>query len=53
MDTLKKREDLSPKITAALKIAIEKVKAETKEKNSYMVISDGKGNIIKIPAKDI
>mgnify|MGYP000308270562 CR=1 FL=1 len=53
MSAVKTREDLSPKITAALKKAIEKVIAETKEKNSYMVISDKNGKIKKIPAKDL
>ena len=53
MNSGKKREDLSDKINNALDKAIKKVIAETKAKNSYMVISDKKGNIKKIPAKDL
>lgn len=53
MNKGKKRENLSAKIQIALDKAIEGVIAETKAKNSYMVISDKKGNIIKIPAKDL
>lgn len=53
MDSTNKREDLSSKIQIALDNAIKKVIAETKAKNSYLVIADKKGNIIKIPAKDL
>lgn len=49
----KKREDLSDKIKIALEKAIKNVIAETKTKNSYMVVADKKGNIRKIPAKDL
>ena len=49
----KKMEDLSGKIKIALEEAIKDVIAETKAKNTYMVYSDKKGNIIKIPAKDL
>lgn len=48
-----KREDLSTKIKIALDKAIKKVIAETKAKNSFLVISDEKGNIKRIPAKDL
>ena len=47
------REDLSKKIKLALDKAVEKVVADTKAKNSYMVIADEKGNIQKIAAKDL
>jgi hypothetical protein len=47
------REDLSEKIQAALNKAVEKLKKETKAANSYLVVSDKKGNIKKIPAKDL
>ena len=53
MDKEKKSEDLSAKIKVALDKAILGVKAEVKAKNSYMVIADKKGNIKKIPAKDL
>jgi len=53
MNKITKREDLSGKIKIALDKAIKNVIAETKAKNSYMVIADKKGNIKKIPAKDL
>ena len=53
MSSLNKREDLSDKIKIALDKAIKNVIAETKAKNSYLVIADKKGNIKKIPAKDL
>ena len=53
MNNEKKREGLSDKIKVALDAAIKDVIAETKAKNSYLVYSDKKGNIIKIPAKDL
>ncbi len=53
MNNGKKREDLSDKIKVALDKAIRNVIAETKAKNSYLVIADKKGKIKKIPAKDL
>ena len=53
MTNSKKREDLSEKIKIALDKAIISVIAETKAKNSYLVIADKQGNIKKIPAKDL
>ena len=53
MSSSKKREDLSDKIKVALDKAIEKVIAETKAKNAYLVIADKNGKIKKIPAKDL
>ena len=53
MSSPEKREDLSDKIKTALDKAIKNVIAETKAKNSYLVIADKKGNIKKIPAKDL
>ena len=49
----KKMQDRSLKITQALKNASERVVVETKATNTYMVISDGKGGIKKIFAKDL
>ena len=46
-------EDLSPKIMEALARAIKRVKVETKATNTYIVVSDGKGGIKKIYAKDL
>jgi hypothetical protein len=53
MSNPKKREDLSDKIKIALDKAINNVIAETKSKNTYLVIADDDGNIKKIPAKDL
>jgi hypothetical protein len=53
MNTEKNRDNLIPEINKALDKAIKKVIAETKAKNSYMVVSDKKGNIIKIHARDL
>jgi hypothetical protein len=53
MSSSKKREDLSPKIKVALDKDIQKVIAEEKARNGYLVISDNKGNIKKIDAKDL
>ena len=53
MDNRQKKESLTGKIQIALDKAIQKVIAETKAKNSYLVIADKQGNIKKIPAKDL
>lgn len=53
MNNAKKKEDLSPKIKIALDKAIQKVIAEEKARNGYLVISDAKGNIKKLAAKDL
>ena len=51
MSSINKREDLSDKIKVALDKAIKKVIAETKAKNSYLVIADKDGKIKKILPK--
>ena len=48
-----KREDLSAKIKIALDKGIEKLKAETKATNSYLVVADKNGKVKKIFAKDL
>ena len=48
-----KIKDRSFKMTQALKSASERVIVETKATNTYIVISDGKGGIKKIYAKDL
>ena len=48
-----KREDLSGKIKTALDKGIQKLIAETKATNSYIVVSDKNGKVKKIPAKDL
>ena len=60
MEKTKKNIDFSKKfiersnaIEEGLKIVSEKLIAETKALNSYLVIADSEGNIKKIPAKDL
>ena len=53
MKNNKKKESLTGKIQVALDKAIKNVIAETKAKNSYMVIADKDGKIKKIPASDL
>ena len=50
---LKRHQELADNLEKGLKKVSEKIIAETKEKNSYLVISDKKGNIKKVPAKDL
>lgn len=53
MEPSKKREDLSVKIKIALDKATQKIMAEAKANNSYIVVSDKKGGVKKIYAKDL
>ncbi len=53
MNSSKKREELSDKIQVALDKAIQKIIAEEKARDGYLVISDKKGGVIKVPAKDL
>jgi hypothetical protein len=53
MNSVKKSPDISVKIKAALDKAIKKIIAEEKKHNGYLIISDKKGGIKKIPAKDL
>lgn len=53
MNNSKEREDLSSKIKAALDNAIQKIIAEEKARDGYLVVSDKKGNIKKIPAREL
>ena len=53
MNPAKKREDLSGKIKIALDRAIEKIIAEEKARDGYLVISDKKGGVIKVPGKEL
>ena len=48
-----KPKDLSGKIKIALDKAIKKVIAEEKARDGYLVVSDKKGNIKKIPAREL
>ena len=48
-----KNEEISKKIEVALDKAIKKVIAEEKARNGYLVVSDKKGNIKKIPASEL
>ena len=53
MNADKKSRDLSDKIKVALDKAIQKIIAEEKARDGYLVISDKKGGVIKVPAKDL
>ncbi|MEO8415093.1 MAG: hypothetical protein ABI472_15605 [Ginsengibacter sp.] len=44
---------MSGKIKIALDKAIQKIIAEEKARNGYLVVSDKKGGVIKVPAKDL
>lgn len=45
--------ELREKIEAALKKVAEKLIAEEKARDGYLIISDKDGNIAKVPAKDL
>ena len=53
MNPVKRREDLNNKIQVALDKANKNVIKEEKAHSSYLVISDKKGSIKKVPAKDL
>jgi hypothetical protein len=53
MNSDKKGEDLSDKIKIALDKAIQKIIAEEKARDGYLVISDKKGGVTKVPARDL
>jgi hypothetical protein len=53
MNPNKNSEDLSGKIKAVMDKAIQKIIAEEKARDGYLVISDKKGGVIKVPAKDL
>ena len=53
MKSIRKREDLSDKIKIALDKAIQKIIAEEKARDGYLVISNKKGGVIKVPAKEL
>ncbi|MES2774493.1 MAG: hypothetical protein V4722_09925 [Bacteroidota bacterium] len=53
MSEVKEKVAMTTKIQAALDKAIRKVIADEKARDGYLVVSDGKGNIKKIPAKDL
>ena len=49
----KKSRDLSKEIKIALDKATREIIAEEKAQNGYLVISDKKGGVIKVAAKDL
>ncbi|MDQ2863831.1 MAG: hypothetical protein M3R50_09340 [Bacteroidota bacterium] len=53
MNPDKKIEDLSDKIKIALDKAIQKIIAEEKARDGYLVISDKKGGVVKVPARNL
>ena len=52
MNTIKEK-DFTTQIMEALKRATDRIKIEAKATNTYIVVSDGKGGIKKIYAKDL
>ena len=48
-----KNEDRTPQIMEALKKATQQIIIEAKATNTYIVVSDGKGGVKKIFAKDL
>jgi len=48
-----KSEDISKKLQAGFEKARKKLIEKEKKSNGYLIISDKKGNIKKIPAKDL
>lgn len=53
MEMVSKKQDLTSKIKTALDKAVKKIIAEEKTKDGYLITGDQKGNIKKIPAKDL
>ena len=53
MSIKEKREDRPIKIMEALKRAAQRIILEAKATNTYIVVSDGKGGVKKIFAKDL
>ena len=53
MNSSKKSKEQTDKIQVALDKAIQKIIAEEKARDGYLVISDKKGGVIKVPAKDL
>ncbi len=49
----KKLIEQSKALEAGLKKVSEKLIAEEKQNNGYLIIADNKGNIKKVPAKDL
>lgn len=53
MEKIQKKNDLTDKIKTALDKAVKKIIAEEKAKDGHLITGDEKGNIKKIPAKDL
>lgn len=53
MEANKIKMDLSEKLKIGLAKARKKLIEEEKKNNGYLIISDAKGNIKKVPAKDL
>jgi hypothetical protein len=51
--SIKKYPELKEMLEKGFRKVRKKLIAETKAKNSYLVVADKKGNIKKIPAKDL
>lgn len=46
-------DDFFDKVTKGLELAYKRLIEEKKAKNSYLVMTDKDGNVIKVPAKDL
>lgn len=53
IDFSKKHKELSAALEEGLKKVSEKLIAETKKENGYLILADKEGNIKKVPAKDL
>ncbi|HVZ95704.1 MAG TPA: hypothetical protein VG847_02435 [Chitinophagaceae bacterium] len=53
MNAPKKERDITEKIQKALDKAIQKLIAEEKARDGYLYISDKKGGVLKIRARDL
>ncbi len=53
MNIKKEQDELSKKIFDGLKLAYRKLYEQKAANNESVVISDGKGGIIRVPAKDL
>ncbi len=53
MNLKQEHQELSRKIEAGLKLAISRLYEQKAANNESVVISDGKGGVIRVPAKDL
>ena len=46
-------EEIKSRITEGYKLALKRLIEQKQKENSFLVVSDKDGNVIKIPARDI